>query len=60
MKISFGILTYPGNEEEAKKVVTSIENQNVKFYEIIIIGGSNIYKNSNLKHIEFDESIKKS
>lgn len=59
MKISFGILTYPGNEEEAKKVIKSIERQNITLYEIIVIGGSNVYKNNNLIHIEFDESIKK-
>ena len=59
MKISFGILTYPGNEEEAQKVIKSIERQNITLYEIIVIGGSNVYKNNNLIHIEFDESIKK-
>ena len=59
MKISFGILTYPGNEEEVKKAIKSIERQNITLYEIIVIGGSNIYKNNNLIHLEFDESIKK-
>lgn len=59
MKISFGILTYPGNEQKAKKAIKSIESQNITSYEIIVIGGRDIYKNNNLIHIEFDESIKK-
>ena len=58
MDISFGILTYPGNENEAKKSIKSIENQEIPNYEIIIIGGNDHYKNRNLNHIEFDESIK--
>ena len=58
MEISFGILTYPGNEDEAKKVIKSIEKQNIPLYEVIVVGGKNVYTNINLKHIEFDESIK--
>ncbi len=58
MNISFGILTYPGNENEAKKAIKSIENQEISNYEILIIGGNNHYRNRNLKHIKFDESIK--
>lgn len=56
MEITFGIITN-GKDEYITKIIESILNQNIKYFEIIIIGHTNI-KNENIKIIDFDENIK--
>lgn len=55
MKFTFGIITDGANENNLSLVVDSIKKQNIPFYEIIIVGKSNIIVD---KNIQFDESIK--
>ena len=56
MKFTFGIVTENTVSDE---VLQSIIQQNVSEYEIIIIGGyKDWYKFPNIRHFEFDETIK--
>ena len=59
MKFTFGIVTIGDNKEQIDKCIYSITKQIDKDnYEIIIIGGENIY-DGDIIHIPFDETIKK-
>jgi glycosyltransferase involved in cell wall biosynthesis len=62
MNITFGIISVGGNENRLKKIITSILEQNIKNFEIVIVGG-NINKNKlqnlpQLKIINFNEKLK--
>lgn len=59
MDFTFGIVTAGNNENIINEIITSIENERIPRYEIIIIGQCNITRN-NVKVISFDETIKKS
>jgi hypothetical protein len=56
MEFTFGIITTDNSNIYVNDVIQSIKDLNIPSYEIIVIGGSNIYKD--VKHIEFDESEK--
>ena len=58
MDFTFGIITTSSNKNRVLNIIQSIENENIPNYEIIIIGGDKI-EGRNVKHIEFDETIKK-
>ena len=55
MDFSFGIVTDGSNDNLIESLIESIIYQNIKNYEIIIIGNTKI-TNSNIKVIPFDES----
>jgi hypothetical protein len=54
MKYTFGIIT---NNQVNNNIIESIVMQNIENFEIIIVGGNNVY-NKYIKHIPFDESLK--
>jgi len=58
MNFTFGIITH--DNKYIREMVDSIYRQNIPIFEIIIIGGSelDIYKDANITHIPFDETIK--
>lgn len=57
MDFTFGIITGGGQESFIDDIITSIENENIPNYEIIIVGNCNINRlNTNI--INFDETIK--
>lgn len=70
MDFTFGIITGGSNNhreslnsqevvDRIHKIIKSIELQNIPHYEIIIVGGADIYNNfTNIKHISFDENQK--
>jgi hypothetical protein len=58
MEFTFGIITNIANDN-ILKIIESIENLKINKYEIIIVGGINIY-NKNIIHIPFNETIKPS
>lgn len=59
MKFTFGIPTVLENRERMIKIIESIKAQNIPEYEIIIVGGEDIYQGiSNIRFVQFDESIK--
>tara|TARA_Y100000034_G_scaffold128438_1_gene182999 strand:+ start:1023 stop:1691 length:669 start_codon:yes stop_codon:yes gene_type:complete len=53
MKFTFGIITI---DIVPSKVIDSIRNQNIPEYEIVIVGGRNVYEGSNINHIPFNEN----
>ena len=55
MDFTFGIITDGSNDENIRKIVDSIELQNIKNKEIIIVGNSKVVVD---KNIEFDETVK--
>lgn len=55
MEWSFGIVTKNDNPHFLKNLISSIRNQNIKKYEIIVCGGIPI---KDTIHIPFDETIK--
>lgn len=57
MNFTFGIITTK-SESEIYDVLVSIEKQNIPNYEIIVVGGNGVFKNPNIIHIPFDESVK--
>lgn len=57
MDFSFGIVTDGSNDIFLESLIESIVYQNIKNYEIIIVGNTKI-TNSNIKVIPFDESIR--
>jgi hypothetical protein len=57
INFTFGIITGGGNIDMIKKIIHSIEKQNIPHYEIIIVGGESII-HKNVIHIPFNETIK--
>ena len=68
MKFTFGIITKNknnfGNDDPSSseknnimKCIESINNLEIPEYEIIIVGGENIYNQDNIIHFEFDDTI---
>ncbi len=59
MQWTFGIITNGTNPDGVDAIIDSIKRQNIDDdYEIIIVGGPDIHNQSNVTHIEFDESLK--
>ncbi|MFX0072072.1 MAG: hypothetical protein ACFFAO_13370 [Candidatus Hermodarchaeota archaeon] len=58
MDFTFGIITGGNNESNINLIIDSIEKENIKNYEIIIVG-SCLIERKNVKIISFDESIKR-
>jgi hypothetical protein len=69
MKFTFGIITKsqnnfgrndPSSSDKGNilKVIQSIKDLNIPEYEIIIVGGENIYDDDKIRHFEFDDTIK--
>jgi len=56
MKFTFGIITGGGNDGFLNMVIDSIEKQQIPDYEIVIVGGQSVGRNT--IHIPFDETIK--
>ena len=59
MKLTFGIITDGKSEDNLNKVIDSIELQNIKEYQIIIVGNSYISRD-NTFIIPFNETIRPS
>jgi hypothetical protein len=59
MDITFGIITAGGSDHYINEIITSIENESIPNYEVIIVGSSNISSRKNTRVIPFDESVKK-
>ena len=60
MDFSFGILTSSESDTYLEEIIKSIEDQKIPNYEIILIGDTKKkFNNSNIKYLQFDESIKK-
>lgn len=59
MNFTFGIITTAGNEDMVNLIIDSIERENIPTYEIVVVGGSGVYR-SNVVNIPFDETIKPS
>jgi hypothetical protein len=57
MDFTFGIITDGNNNDRLNVIIDSIENENIPNHEIIIVGGNKIDRN--IKHVPFDESIKR-
>lgn len=58
MKITFGIITTESTQSYLDLIIESIVRESISEYEIIIVGGKdNIWNNSHIHHIPFDESI---
>ena len=67
MDFTFGIITGGSQNhredteenlvvERIKKIISTIDLQNIPNYEIIIVGGPNQYENiNNLRHVPFDD-----
>tara|TARA_X000000950_G_C13851902_1_gene634849 strand:+ start:386 stop:1144 length:759 start_codon:yes stop_codon:yes gene_type:complete len=59
MDFSFGILTSSESDVYLDEIIRSIEDQKIPNYEIVLIGDTKKkFNNSNIKFIQFDESIK--
>lgn len=58
MDFTFGIITNGNNDNFIKQIILDIRTLNIKNYEIIIVGGQNVY-DEKIIHIPFDENIKK-
>ncbi len=57
MDFTFGIVTTGNYDSYVNQIIDSIESQNIKNYEIIIVGNSLVSRNKT-KIINFDESVK--
>lgn len=58
MNITFGIITDGNSDSNVLRIIESINNLRIPFYEIIIIGNSRIYVEFT-RIIPFDENQKK-
>jgi glycosyltransferase involved in cell wall biosynthesis len=58
--VTFGICSSPGSSVYLEKVISSIIEQGIQTFEIIIVGNVNLSMgdSKNIRIIEFDESIK--
>jgi hypothetical protein len=60
MDFTFGIITSGDNVTQVNKIITSIKNLYVDRYEILIIGGENVYHDEKkVKHHQFNENCEK-
>lgn len=61
MKFTFGIITSPESQVYLQQVVDSICEQNIPAdcFEIVVVGGSEAYKDDNMTVIPFDTSKKR-
>lgn len=62
MIFTFGTITEGSREAVARiqEMIDSVEKQNMPEYEIVIVGGENHYAaRSNVRHIAFDELVKR-
>lgn len=57
MEFTFGIITDGSNDELIKRIVHSVEIQNIDTYEIIVVGNSAIQA-ARTRVIPFDETVK--
>ena len=57
MDFTFGIITGGNNDDMLNEIISTIENENIPNYEIIIVGSSKISK-PNVRVIQFNESVK--
>ena len=56
MDFSFGIITSGEDYDRIYEIISSIEKQQIKNYDIVVVVGENKYKNiKNLVHLDFDE-----
>lgn len=59
MEFTFGIITSGNNFDDISKIITSIKNQHIKNYEIIIVGGENAFELEEVViHYPFDDTLK--
>ena len=59
MEFTFGIITSGNNFDDISKIITSIKNQHIKNYEIIIVGGENAFELEEvIIHYPFDDTLK--
>jgi hypothetical protein len=58
MDFSFGIVTDGKNVENIKSIIDSINDLHIKNYEIIIVGGDNVYNNAYVRHIPFVDNTR--
>ena len=59
MEFTFGIITSGNNFDDISKIITSIKNQHIKNYEIIIVGGENAFELEDVViHYPFDDTLK--
>ena len=58
MKFSFGIITDGNNDDRINNFISTVEKQNIKDYEIIVVG-PNSYNTKNTISLIFDDSYKK-
>ena len=56
MDFTFGIITADNQEDRVRLAIDSILNQ-TKSPEIVVVGGENVYNNSIVKHVDFDETV---
>ena len=60
MDFTFGIITSGDNVTQVNKIITSIKNLHVDRYEILILGGENVYHvEKKVKHHPFNENCEK-
>lgn len=57
MNWTFGIITSGNRDEDVLNIVRSIRKQNIKKYEIIVVGNSNLI-GDDIKVIKFDDTLK--
>ena len=57
MDFTFGIVTGGYNDDMINEIISSIENEKIPNYEILIIGNSEIVRN-NCRVIKFNENVK--
>ena len=55
MQFTFGIITSDNQESRVQSIIDDI-NIYSSVSEIVVVGGSNVY--NNIKHVDFDETIK--
>ena len=58
LHFTFGIITDGGKDERLQIVIESIRKQSIPFYEIIIVGYTEL-RGDEIIYIPFDETLKK-
>ena len=59
MNITFGILTSNNSNAFLDVIIKSIVSQGIEHYEILVVGGGGVGADLHIRHIPFDESVKK-
>ena len=59
INFTFGIITSGLYDHYIRQIITSIEDNNIPVYEIIIVGNSKIEPTDKIKIIPFDDTIKR-